>query len=261
MSRQTFAVRSITNWPHCTWARCHHYKTESTLWPTESTISNRDVVLLPGLLPIFLHGWDKIWVGLGDEAILNVQWGSSCRNVQSGSSQSPMLSERTIKYAVIMFPMYTVHFHQCGTLTWAWSILQTTPLLYSPQVSATPHNWELLLNTWERKRQKKFATCPCTKIEYFHQHPEYFSCSSAVPSPLVTQVTQCKGCKLRNACRCVHASTLTIIKWPQTYMVCAYLSSLGTRPSKNRKGGSGTSAGVEVYTAPGMKVHFQLAFD
>ena len=37
--------------------------------------------------------------------------------------------------------------------------------------------------------------------------------------------------------------------------------SLGTRPSKNRKGGSGTSAGVEVYTAPGMKAHFRLAFD
>ena len=37
--------------------------------------------------------------------------------------------------------------------------------------------------------------------------------------------------------------------------------SLKTRPSKNRKGGSGTSAGVEVYTAPGMKVHFRLAFD
>ena len=28
-----------------------------------------------------------------------------------------------------------------------------------------------------------------------------------------------------------------------------------------RKGGSGTSAGVEVYTAPGMKAHFRLAFD
>jgi len=27
--------------------------------------------------------------------------------------------------------------------------------------------------------------------------------------------------------------------------------SLGTRPSKNRKGGSSKSAGVEVYTAPG----------
>ena len=38
-------------------------------------------------------------------------------------------------------------------------------------------------------------------------------------------------------------------------------ASLGTRPSKNRKGGSGTSAGVEVYTAPGMKAHFRLAFD
>ena len=22
---------SITNWPHCAWARCHHYETESTL--------------------------------------------------------------------------------------------------------------------------------------------------------------------------------------------------------------------------------------
>jgi len=38
-------------------------------------------------------------------------------------------------------------------------------------------------------------------------------------------------------------------------------SSLGTRPSKNRKGGSGKSAGLEVYTAPGMKEHFRLAFD
>ena len=27
------------------------------------------------------------------------------------------------------------------------------------------------------------------------------------------------------------------------------MASLGARPSKNRKGGSGTSAGVEVYTA------------
>ena len=36
---------------------------------TESTISGRDVVLLPGLLPIFLHGYaKKIWVGPGDEA-------------------------------------------------------------------------------------------------------------------------------------------------------------------------------------------------
>ena len=38
-------------------------------------------------------------------------------------------------------------------------------------------------------------------------------------------------------------------------------SSLGIRPSKNRKGGSSKSAGVEVYTAPGMQVHFRLAFD
>ena len=40
-----------------------------------------------------------------------------------------------------------------------------------------------------------------------------------------------------------------------------YMGSLGTRPSKNRKGGSGTSARVEVYTAPGMKAHFRLTFD
>ena len=38
-------------------------------------------------------------------------------------------------------------------------------------------------------------------------------------------------------------------------------SSLGTRPSKDQKGGSSKLAGVEVCTAPGMQVHFQLAFD
>ena len=32
--------------------------------------------------------------------------------------------------------------------------------------------------------------------------------------------------------------------------------SLGTRSLKNPKGGSGKLAGVEVYTAPGMQVHF-----
>ena len=42
---------------------------------------------------------------------------------------------------------------------------------------------------------------------------------------------------------------------------CARMASLGTRPSKNRKGGSGISDGVEVYTAPGMQAHFRLAFD
>ena len=38
-------------------------------------------------------------------------------------------------------------------------------------------------------------------------------------------------------------------------------NSLKTRPSKNRKGGSGKWGGVEVYTAPSMQAHFQLAFD
>ena len=37
--------------------------------------------------------------------------------------------------------------------------------------------------------------------------------------------------------------------------------SLGTRPSKNQKGGSGKSAGMEMYTVPGMQAHFRLAFD
>ena len=31
--------------------------------------------------------------------------------------------------------------------------------------------------------------------------------------------------------------------------------------TKNRKGGSGKLAGVEVYTAPAMQAHFQLAID
>ena len=39
-----------------------------------------------------------------------------------------------------------------------------------------------------------------------------------------------------------------------------WVSSLGISPSKSRKGGSGNSAGVEVYIAPGMQAHFRLAF-
>ena len=38
-------------------------------------------------------------------------------------------------------------------------------------------------------------------------------------------------------------------------------TSPGTRPSKNRKGESGKSAGVKVYTVPSMQAHFRLAFD
>ena len=54
------------NWPHCAWAHCHHYETESTYVLTESTISGRDVVLIPGLLPIFLHSCEiKYGRGLG----------------------------------------------------------------------------------------------------------------------------------------------------------------------------------------------------
>ena len=36
---KTFTVRSITNWPHCAWARCHHYKTESTLRSGRTTVA------------------------------------------------------------------------------------------------------------------------------------------------------------------------------------------------------------------------------
>ena len=38
------------------WARCHHYKTESTVRNNQVHLSDHDVVLLPGLLLIFLHG-------------------------------------------------------------------------------------------------------------------------------------------------------------------------------------------------------------
>jgi len=48
--------------------------------------------------------------------------------------------------------------------------------------------------------------------------------------------------------------------WKQEQMPPNSLYSLGTRPSKNWKGRCGKLAGVEVYTAPGMQVHFRLAF-
>ena len=72
-----------------------------------------------------------------------------------------------------------------------------------------------------------------------------------------------------NAVQFIIHDVLTPVKPTATWMVYVqsicimtrYYYNLGTRPSKNRKGGSSTSAGVEVYTAPGMKAHFQLAFD
>ena len=51
----------------------------------------------------------------------------------------------------------------------------------------------------------------------------------------------------------------SLISW--TVGVALFLLSLGTRPLKNRKGESGTSDWVEVYTVPDMKAHFRLAFD
>ena len=56
--------------------------------------------------------------------------------------------------------------------------------------------------------------------------------------------------------------TVQVFLWLRVSgFVCRVMGSLGTRPSKNRKGGSGISDGVEVYTAPGMQAHFRLAFD
>ena len=62
---------------------------------------------------------------------------------------------------------------------------------------------------------------------------------------------------------CLSVVVVVVVVVVAVLWVClsVVVVSLGTRPSKNRKRGSGTSAGVEVYTAPGMKAHFRLAFD
>ena len=72
-----FTVCSITNWPHCAWARCHHYETESTLRKNRVHLVPfpvRDVVLIPGLLPIFLHHCEiKSGSGLGTRLMMAMQ--------------------------------------------------------------------------------------------------------------------------------------------------------------------------------------------
>ena len=57
----------------------------------------------------------------------------------------------------------------------------------------------------------------------------HFSDVSWMGVPFVMSLTTMRACK------------------GEQYGCC--LRNLGARPSKNRKGGSGTSAGVEVYTA------------
>ena len=40
-----------------------------------------------------------------------------------------------------------------------------------------------------------------------------------------------------------------------------FCHSLGTRPLKNQKGGSGKWDGLQVYTVAGMRAHFRLVLD
>ena len=70
MSRQTFTDRSITTGRIVRVHVAIITKTSPHYIITESTISGRAVVLVPGLLPIDLSPRlrDKIWVGPGDEA-------------------------------------------------------------------------------------------------------------------------------------------------------------------------------------------------
>ena len=64
--RQALLFDCLLYWSHIAWACCHHYETGSTLRLTESTIPVRDVVMVPGLLSIFLHGCEiKSGSGLG----------------------------------------------------------------------------------------------------------------------------------------------------------------------------------------------------
>ena len=68
-------------------------------------------------------------------------------------------------------------------------------------------------------------------------------CMGAVESDSVKSARKAKD-KLHKACeRASETGELTLHGRRQEQ------TSLGARPSKNRKGGSGTSAGVEVYTA------------
>ena len=65
---------------------------------------------------------------------------------------------------------------------------------------------------------------------------------------------------------CAHAKQVDLLSVHYHFLALKnclppFPPSLGTRPLKNRKGGSGKLAGVEEYTAPGMQAHFQLAFD
>ena len=69
-SRQT-TFRSITNWPHCAWARCHHYETESALRTNRVHHFRSWRSFDPRPSPDFSPRLrDKIWEGPWDEARL-----------------------------------------------------------------------------------------------------------------------------------------------------------------------------------------------
>ena len=63
------------------------------------------------------------------------------------------------------------------------------------------------------------------------------------------------------ACSCTRPAVGLGLNSSQITREYTYFRKNRVQIRKSRKAGSGTSAGVEVYTAPGMKAHFRLAFD
>ena len=64
--RQTLPFDRLLYLPHIAWARCHHYKTESTN-RASPPFPIRDIVLVPGPF-----SRDKIWEWPGNEATIHM---------------------------------------------------------------------------------------------------------------------------------------------------------------------------------------------
>ena len=121
-----------------------------------------------------------------------------------------------------------------------------------------------LAECWQKKaRGLAFLTFSSTDLDApFYQNPKHF------PIPLAGRTEPSTTHSGTSTLQPLKNITLVVVVGMQTVRstilkrkLGSCQSSLATRPSKNRKGGSDTSAGVEMYTAPGMKAHFQLAFD
>ena len=114
---------------------------------TESTISGCDIVLLPGLLPIFLHGCEiKSGWGLGTRLIRRCVKIEGLMKAPQGTSMYPSVHKASLATLAFVRIVKTNHDIQCHTLHLV--SLPSFPIFTGSSIEALYHSFGLQISVW-----------------------------------------------------------------------------------------------------------------